>query len=99
MRSSETPPRLNFVKGLDLSAGRTIAGHAAPGMVVLTAGPTPSRGRSTPLSLPPYHRSMTSIDPYAEARELTDRLEAELKRLGRWREEPLPATAYENMGA
>ena len=40
-----------------------------------------------------------SPDPYAEAAALADRLAAELKQLGRWSETPLPATAYENMGA
>ena len=40
-----------------------------------------------------------SPDPYADAGALADRLEAELKQLGRWSQAPLPASAYENMGA
>jgi uncharacterized protein YqcC (DUF446 family) len=38
-------------------------------------------------------------DPYAEAATLTDALEAELRRLDRWSAQPLPASAFENMGA
>jgi uncharacterized protein YqcC (DUF446 family) len=36
--------------------------------------------------------------PYAEAGQKIDELETELKRLGRWSDQPLPPEAFENMG-
>ena len=42
---------------------------------------------------------MAAPDPYERAAALCAALEAELKRLGRWRATPLPAAAFENMGA
>jgi uncharacterized protein YqcC (DUF446 family) len=36
---------------------------------------------------------------YAETERLANAIEAELKRLARWSADPLPAEAYENMGA
>ncbi len=42
---------------------------------------------------------MHSEKIYPEALALAAQIEDELKRMGRWREEPLPAETFENMGA